>query len=85
LAVRKRTRAGAGGFLPTSRASAEVVAAVRKAAEGEMLIPAAQLAGLLPRVHQLEAVAAAARATIGSSPVALNQAVLDGVAGRRAT
>ncbi len=29
-----------------------MVAAVRKAAEGEILIPAAQLAGVLTRVHQ---------------------------------
>jgi DNA-binding NarL/FixJ family response regulator len=43
---------GACVFLPKSRASADVVAAVRRAAEGEMLIPAAQLARLLTRAHQ---------------------------------
>ena len=51
-ALLSAVRVGACGFLPKSRASADVVAAVRKAAEGEMLIPAAQLAGLLTRVHQ---------------------------------
>lgn len=45
-------RAGACVFLPKSRASADVVAAVRRAAEGEMLIPAAQLAALLTRAHE---------------------------------
>ena len=51
-ALLSTVRAGACGFLPKSRASADMVAAVRKAAEGEMLIPAAQLAGVLTRVHQ---------------------------------
>ena len=40
-------QAGASVFLPKSRASSEVVTAVRKAAGGEMLIPATQLAELL--------------------------------------
>jgi len=51
-ALLSAVRAGACGFLPKSRASADMVAAVRKAAEGEMLIPAAQLGGVLTRVHQ---------------------------------
>jgi DNA-binding NarL/FixJ family response regulator len=45
-------QAGASVFLPKSRASADVVAAVRKAADGEMMIPAAQLAELLVRVRE---------------------------------
>ena len=45
-------QAGASGYLVKSEAVAKVVAAVRKAAEGEMLIPAATLAGLLARQHQ---------------------------------
>jgi two-component system, NarL family, nitrate/nitrite response regulator NarL len=51
-ALLSAVRVGACGFLPKSRASADMVAAVRRAAEGEMLIPAAQLAALLTRVHQ---------------------------------
>lgn len=46
-------RAGACGYLPKSQASADVVTAVRRAAEGEMLIPAAQLATLLARAHEM--------------------------------
>jgi DNA-binding NarL/FixJ family response regulator len=45
-------QAGASGYLVKSEAVAQVVSAVRKAAEGEMLIPAATLAGLLARQHQ---------------------------------
>jgi DNA-binding NarL/FixJ family response regulator len=40
-------RAGACGYLTKSQAATEVAAAVRRAADGEMLIPAAQLAQLL--------------------------------------
>jgi two-component system, NarL family, nitrate/nitrite response regulator NarL len=46
-------RAGACGYLPKSQASADVVTAVRRAADGEMLIPAAQLATLLARAHEM--------------------------------
>src|SRR5712692_7530869 len=46
-------RAGACAYLPKSRATADVVEAVRRAAEGEMLIPAAQLARLLARSHEM--------------------------------
>src|SRR6202140_1214634 len=46
-------RAGAFAYLPKSRATADVVEAVRRAAEGEMLIPAAQLARLLARAHEM--------------------------------
>jgi DNA-binding NarL/FixJ family response regulator len=46
-------RAGACAYLPKSRATADVVEAVRRAAEGEMLIPAAQLATLLARSHEM--------------------------------
>ncbi len=45
-------QAGASVFLPKSRASSEIVTAVRKAARGEMLIPANQLADLLVRVRE---------------------------------
>lgn len=41
--------AGASGYLLKSQAAAQVVDAVRRAAEGEMLIPAATLAGLVSR------------------------------------
>ena len=41
------------GYLPKSRATADVVDAVRRAAGGEMLIPAAQLARLLARSHEM--------------------------------
>ncbi|HYM50720.1 MAG TPA: response regulator transcription factor [Candidatus Limnocylindrales bacterium] len=51
-ALLSAVRVGACGFLPKSRASADMVEAVRRAAEGEMLIPAGRLAGLLTRVHQ---------------------------------
>ena len=44
--------AGACGYLLKSQAAAQVVDAVRRAAEGEMLIPAATLAGLLGRRRQ---------------------------------
>jgi DNA-binding NarL/FixJ family response regulator len=40
---------GACGFLQKTQAAAQVVDAVRRAAEGEMLIPAATLAGLVAR------------------------------------
>jgi len=45
-------QAGASVFLPKSRAAADVVGAVRKAAGGEMMIPATQLAALLARVRE---------------------------------
>jgi DNA-binding NarL/FixJ family response regulator len=45
-------QAGASGYLVKSEAVSKVVTAVRRAAEGEMLIPAATLAGLLARQHQ---------------------------------
>jgi DNA-binding NarL/FixJ family response regulator len=45
-------QAGASVFLPKSRASTEVVNAVRKAADGEMMIPATQLADLLVRARK---------------------------------
>jgi DNA-binding NarL/FixJ family response regulator len=45
-------QAGASVFLPKSRAAADVVSAVRKAAGGEMMIPATQLAELLARVRE---------------------------------
>lgn len=44
-------RAGGCGYLSKSRAAAEVAAAVRRAADGEMLIPASRLAGLLARAQ----------------------------------
>jgi DNA-binding NarL/FixJ family response regulator len=43
---------GASGYLVKSGAAAQVADAVRRAAEGEMLIPAATLAGLLARQRQ---------------------------------
>lgn len=46
-------RAGACAYLPKSRAAADVADAVRRAVEGEMLIPAAQLARLLARSQQM--------------------------------
>lgn len=46
-------RAGACAYLPKSRTTADVVDAVRRAADGEMLIPAAQLAQLLARSHEM--------------------------------
>jgi two-component system nitrate/nitrite response regulator NarL len=46
-------RAGACGYLPKSQAAADVVMAVKRAADGEMLIPAAQLATLLARSHEM--------------------------------
>ncbi|MGH7777325.1 MAG: response regulator [Candidatus Dormibacterales bacterium] len=44
--------AGACGYLVKSEAAAKVVEAVRRAAEGEMLIPVGVLAGLLARQRQ---------------------------------
>ena len=46
-------RAGACAYLPKSRATADVIEAVRRAAQGEMLIPAGQLARLLARSHEM--------------------------------
>ncbi len=46
-------QAGASAYLPKSRAAAEVADAVRRAAEGEMLIPATQLARLLARSQEM--------------------------------
>jgi DNA-binding NarL/FixJ family response regulator len=46
-------RAGACAYLPKSRATVDVVEAVRRAAQGEMLIPAGQLARLLARSHEM--------------------------------
>jgi two-component system, NarL family, nitrate/nitrite response regulator NarL len=46
-------RAGACAYLPKSRAAVEVADAVRRAADGEMMIPAAQLARLLARSHEM--------------------------------
>jgi DNA-binding NarL/FixJ family response regulator len=43
---------GACGYLLKSQAASHVVDAVRRAASGEMLIPAATLAGLLSRVRE---------------------------------
>src|ERR1700716_2862707 len=53
VAMIAAVRAGACAYLPKSRATADVVEAVRRAAEGEMLIPAAQLARLLARSHEM--------------------------------
>jgi len=44
--------AGASGYLLKTQAAAQVVEAVQRAAEGEMLVPAAILAGLLSRQRQ---------------------------------
>jgi DNA-binding NarL/FixJ family response regulator len=44
-------QAGASGFLPKSKALAEVVDAVRRVAAGEMLISASVLASVLARVQ----------------------------------
>lgn len=44
-------RAGGCGYLSKSRAAADVADAVRRAADGEMLIPAPRLAGLLARAQ----------------------------------
>jgi two-component system, NarL family, response regulator DevR len=46
-------RAGACAYLPKSRAAVDVADAVRRAADGEMMIPAAQLARLLARSHEM--------------------------------
>lgn len=46
-------RAGACAYLPKSRATVDVVDAVRRAVDGEMMIPAAQLARLLARSHEM--------------------------------
>ena len=46
-------RAGACAYLPKSRAAAEVADAVRRAVDGEMMIPAAQLARLLARSQEM--------------------------------
>jgi two-component system, NarL family, nitrate/nitrite response regulator NarL len=53
VAMIAAVRAGACAYLPKSRATADVVDAVRRAAEGEMLIPAAQLARLLARSQEM--------------------------------
>src|ERR1700738_796578 len=53
VAMIAAVRAGACAYLPKSRATADVVEAVRRAAEGEMLMPAAQLARLLARAHEM--------------------------------
>ena len=44
--------AGASGYLLKTQAAAQVIQAVRRAADGEMLIPAATLAALLGRQRQ---------------------------------
>lgn len=46
-------RAGACAYLPKSRAAADVADAVRRAHDGEMMIPASQLARLLARSHEM--------------------------------
>jgi DNA-binding NarL/FixJ family response regulator len=48
-AVLRALEAGAAGYLVKSAGGGDVVAAVRRAAEGEMLVPARQLATLLAR------------------------------------
>lgn len=47
-------RAGASAYLLKSKAGAEVATAIRRAADGETLIPAGRLAGLLARIHERE-------------------------------
>jgi DNA-binding NarL/FixJ family response regulator len=47
-------RAGASGFLNKATVAADVVRALRRAADGEMLIPASRLASLLARAHDDE-------------------------------
>lgn len=51
-AVLASVEAGAVGFLRKSEAAEKVVEAVRRAAEGEMLIPPAMLVGLIARQRQ---------------------------------
>ncbi|MEN3306124.1 MAG: hypothetical protein V7603_2326 [Micromonosporaceae bacterium] len=48
-AVLRALEAGASGYLVKSASGADVAAAVRRAAEGEILVPARQLAALLCR------------------------------------
>jgi DNA-binding NarL/FixJ family response regulator len=45
-------KAGGCCYLPKSKAAADVANAVRKAAEGEMMIPAGRLAGMLASVER---------------------------------
>jgi len=47
-------RAGACAYLPKSKAGAEVATAIRRAADGETLIPAGRLASLVARIHERE-------------------------------
>ena len=56
---------GASGYLVKSGAAAQVADAVRRAAEGEMLIPAATLAGLLARQRQRQREEAAVQQLAG--------------------
>jgi DNA-binding NarL/FixJ family response regulator len=56
---------GANGYLVKSGAAAQVADAVRRAAEGEMLIPAATLAGLLARQRQRQREEAAIQRVAG--------------------
>ncbi len=50
-ALLSAVQAGGCGFLPKSKAASDVAAAVRRAADGEMMVPADRLATLLARVQ----------------------------------
>lgn len=54
-AMIEAVEAGASGYLVKTAAGQEIVEAVRRAAEGEMLIPAPRLAALLARRRELAA------------------------------
>src|SRR6202165_3233540 len=66
VAMIAAVRAGACAHLPKSRATADMVEAVRRAAEGEMLMPAAQLARLLARAQEMSRVEADRRRLLES-------------------
>ncbi len=44
--------AGACGFVPKSRAADELVSVIRRAAAGEIVLPAEEMSGILIRLHQ---------------------------------
>ena len=48
----RAVEAGASGFVPKSRAADELVHVIRRAAQGEIVLPEADMSGLLTRLHR---------------------------------
>lgn len=79
--VARAIEAGASGFVPKSQAADELMQVIRRAAAGEIVIPAEDLAGTLHRLQESRTSRAGARESVDrltSREVEILQAIADG-------